>query len=87
MAKFTATIQLHDAEKKDYDRLHTELEKQSFKGDKISPVKSKVDLTPREYNREGNITLQEVSSLIGKAASKTGKVYSFTVMKNKHVYN
>lgn len=86
MPKFTATIQLHDAGKKDYDTLNTELAKESFKGDKISLGKIKEHLR-KEYSREGNLTLQQVTISVSKAASKTGKKYSFTVMRNKHVYS
>lgn len=87
MPRFTATIQLHNAEKKDYDTLSNELEKKSFKGDKKPYGKIKEQLTLKEYSREGNVTLQEVSTSISKAASKTGKKYSFTVIRNKHIYN
>jgi hypothetical protein len=87
MAKFTATIQLYDAEKKDYDTLHTELEKESFKRYKLSPGKISGPSTRKEYSRAGNITLQEVTNSILKAASKTRKKYSFTVLRNKPVYS
>lgn len=87
MARFTATIQLHDADRKDYDTLNAELVKESFKGNQTASPKIKEALTWKEYSREGNISLQEVSSSVSKAASKTGKRYSFTIIRNKPVYN
>ncbi|MES1221269.1 MAG: hypothetical protein ABUT20_37555 [Bacteroidota bacterium] len=87
MAKYTATIQLHDAEKKDYESLNIELEKESFKEGKIPSGKIKGQFTLKEYSREGNISLQEVTRSVLKAASKTLKKYSFTVVRNKHFYN
>jgi hypothetical protein len=88
MAKFTATIQLHNAEKSDYDKLDLELAKQLFKGNKTSSPEIKGPATVwKEYSLEGNITLREVNSVIVRAATKTGKEYSFTVMRNKQIYN
>jgi len=79
MARFITTIQLHNAAETDYETLNFELEKQSFRGTKTSGK--------REYNREGNVTLQEVTNAVLKAAEKTGKKYSFTIIRNKPVYN
>jgi hypothetical protein len=87
MAKYTATIQLHDAGSKDFETLNAELAKESFVEDKRSSDKMKKDLSRKEYSREGNISLQEVNASIFKAASRTGKKYSFTVLRNKHAYN
>lgn len=86
MAKYTATIQLHDADAKDYDMLNNELHKESFKDNQPVLEKNKKYFNKKEYSREGNISLQEVTSSILKAASKTHKKYSFTVMRNKAVY-
>jgi hypothetical protein len=86
MARFITTIRLHDAAAKDYEKLNEELVKYSFKGtgnkkeDKEEPGKI-------EYNREGNVTLQEVTDAVLKAAGSTGKKYSFTIIRNKPVYN
>lgn len=86
MARFITTIELHNADEKDYRTLNTELKKESFtenknvKGRKIQPGKE-------EYNREGNITLQDVTGAVLRAAGKTGKKYSFTIIRNKPVYN
>jgi hypothetical protein len=43
---------------------------------------------PKEtFDREGNITIQDVTDAVLRAASKTGKKYSFTIIRNKPVYN
>lgn len=82
MARFITTIQLHDADEKDYKKLNNELKKKSF-------VETRHYTSPRkdEYNREGNITIQDVTAAVVRAASQTGKKYSFTIIKNKPVYN
>jgi hypothetical protein len=86
MARFITTIRLHNAAETDYDKLNAELEKQSFRG--IKTTKKHTDTeSKREYNREGNVTLQEVTDAVLKAAEKTGKKYSFTIIRNKPVYN
>jgi translation initiation factor 1 (eIF-1/SUI1) len=85
MARFITTIELFNADQKDYETLQSELKKQSFtrralqQSDSL-PVKE-------EYNREGNITLQDVTHAVLQAAAKTGKKYSFTIIRNKPVYN
>ncbi len=82
LAKYTAEIQLYDAGSKDFGTLNAELAKESFKEDK-----KKKGLLLKEYSLESNISMQEVNTSIFKAASKTGKKYSFTVLRNKHAYN
>lgn len=87
MARFITTIQLHNADETDYKKLHTELEKASFRGQKHPGKQRDVPAGRREYNREGNVTLQQVTDAVLKAAIKTGKKYSFTIIRNKPVYN
>jgi hypothetical protein len=88
MARFITTIQLHNAEEKDYQILHTELKKESFMEKKKYTRKGKFrPIGKEEFNREGNITLQQVTDAVLRAASKTGKKYSFTIIRNKPVYN
>ena len=82
MARFITTIQLHDADERDYKQLNNELKKKSF-------IETKRYESPRkeEYNREGNITLQDVTAAVVSAATRTGRKYSFTIIRNKPVYN
>lgn len=82
MARFITTIQLHDADEKDYKNLDNELKKKSF-------IETKHYRNPRkeEYNKEGNISIQDVTAAVVSAAKRTGKKYSFTIIRNKPVYN
>ena len=87
MAKFITNIQLLDADEKDYDTLYKELQKESFKDEKYA-AKSNAYVTGKAaFSREGNVTLEDVSKAVFRAAAKTGKKYSFYVIKNKQVVN
>jgi len=84
MARFITTIELFNADENDYQTLQTELKKHSFTRRTLQaenlPGKE-------EYNREGNVSLQDVTYAVLQAAYKTGKKYSFTIIRNKPVYN
>ena len=89
MARFITTIQLHDADEKDYKQLNNELRKKSFiETKRYESPNNAVGTSPvkKEYNREGNITLQDVMAAVVNAAKRTGKRYSFTIIRNKPVY-
>lgn len=90
MAKFITTIELHNADENNYETLHSELIKESFV--EIRRYPSKKTNAPEvsrkdEYHREGNVTIQEVTDAVMRAAVKTGKKYSFTITRNKPFYN
>jgi hypothetical protein len=86
MAKFTTRIQLQEADEKDYINLQNELQQRSIKTTRKPLAKSNVHVTANgEYNLEGNVTIQEVTDVVLKAAAKTGKKYSFTIIRNKHL--
>ncbi len=83
MSAFTARIQLLKAAETDYEILNREIKKDpavlkhknlSVKADKIKKG---------EYNYRGNISLSDVVKTVYRAIRKTGRDYSFTVMKNK----
>ena len=83
MTKFITTIQLQDADERDYASLLKELEKESFRDEKHA-AKSKAWVGGKGvFSREGNLTLMEVNNAISRAASKIGKKFSFFVVKNK----
>jgi hypothetical protein len=85
MAKFITNIQLQNADEKDYDTLHKELEKEFFKSERHA-AKSQAYITESEaFSREGNITLQDVINAVVKGVSKIGKKYSFFIIRDKHV--
>ena len=86
MARFTTRIQLQEANENDYINLQSELERESFRSIKKLPEKSNVRIAANgEFNLEGNITIQEITNVVVKAAAKTGKQYSFTIIKNKNL--
>jgi hypothetical protein len=84
MARFITTIELFNADQKDYETLQSELKKYSFTRRSLQANKLP---GKEEYNREGNVTLQDVTYAVLQAAYKTGKKYSFTIIRNKPVYN
>ena len=86
MPKFITTIQLQDASEKDYATLSAELAKESFKDEKHA-AKSEAYITANDtFSREGDITLQQVNDALFRAVSKTGKKYSFFVVRNKQFH-
>jgi len=87
MARYITRVQLKDAVQRDLELLDSELQRESFTRVKLirSSGKEPDPADPREYNRQGNVSLQEVTAAVYKAATLTGKKYSFTVMKEKGV--
>ena len=86
MRNYITRVQLKDAEHNDYERLDSEMEKERFSRVKVQKAATKDNsVRPREYNFQGGITLQQVTAAAYRAASRTGKKYSFTVMKEKAV--
>ena len=86
MAKFITNIQLHQADEKDYEKLDNEMEKASFHLKKSYPPGKAAVLKRGEYNCAGNITFKDVADAVYRAIKKTGRNYSFTIMKNKSGY-
>jgi hypothetical protein len=88
MRKYITRVQLKDAEHNDYERLDTEMKKERFSRVKMQKAATKDNpVRSREYNFQGGITLQQVTAAAYRAASKTGKKYSFTVMKEKAAFS
>ena len=87
MAKFITRVQLLQADEKDYEKLNTEMEKAPFHLKKKPAPGKSMAVKKGEYNFAGNITLKEVADVVYKAIKKTGRDYSFTIMKNKGSYN
>jgi len=83
MSKFIARVQLNSAEEADYETLNREIEKGPavLKKKQVSVTADKIK--KGEYNYRGNISLADVVSAVYRAIRKTGRDYSFTVMKNK----
>jgi hypothetical protein len=85
MATFTTTIQLHDADKKDYETLFSKLEKQVLKN-KYHIIKVRqYDDGKSEYKWQGNVSIHEITNAIFRSVSGTGRKYSFTIVRKKLV--
>ena len=85
MTKFITTIQLQDADERDYVTLLEELKKESFQDEKHA-AKSKAWVGGKAvFSREGNLTLLDVNNAIFRATSRIGKKFSFFIVKNKQV--
>ena len=83
MPNFITRIELQAASQKDYQKLEEEMKKASFKDVKKSSLRRPSIATPLEFNRNGNITLLEVTNATARAARKTGRKYSFTVIRER----
>jgi hypothetical protein len=83
MPNFITRIQLQSASQKDYQKLEEEMKKASFKDVKKANARRQTFATPVEFNCNGNYTLLEVTDAAVKAARKTGRNYSFTVIKER----
>ncbi|MFT3933687.1 MAG: hypothetical protein QM726_08745 [Chitinophagaceae bacterium] len=83
MAKFTTRIELLKAEEKDYDTLQQEIAKEATTGKKKKWLVKPVKLKRGEFSYLGNLTLNDVTDAVLKAVRKTGRDYSFTIMKAK----
>jgi hypothetical protein len=83
MAKFIISVELQNANEEDYTRLTREFEKASFKRER-NACKSEAYVSEKSvFSMISDITLQEINSVVSEAAAKTGKKYSFFVIKNK----
>ncbi len=85
MAKFITTIQLEDAGEEDYAKLHRELGKEPFeKGKHTAKTRGYVD-GKGKYKWEGRVTIHDVTKAVLRAVVKTGKKFSFTIIKDKRL--
>jgi hypothetical protein len=83
---FITRVQLQGAQPTDLEKLDIEMERESFKRVNTSRSKGgKHSSGPTEYNLHGNISLLDVNGAVSRAANKTGKKYSFTVIREKRV--
>ena len=75
---FVARINLHHASVSDYKNLVAEMKKASF-----VPNKNQASESTPEFIFRGSQVLNDVMAAVMRAAVKTGKKFSFTVMKEK----
>jgi hypothetical protein len=83
MPNFITRIELQSASQKDYQKLEEEMKKASFKEARKINARRQALAAPLEFNCNGNYTLLEVTDATAKAARKTGRNYSFTVIKER----
>ncbi|MEP6747421.1 MAG: hypothetical protein ABJB86_06830 [Bacteroidota bacterium] len=83
MPNFITRIELQSANQKDYQKLEEEMKKASFKDIKKTIARKQSPAAPAEFNFNGNSTLLEVTDAAAKAARKTGRRYSFTIIKER----
>ncbi|HMH24856.1 MAG TPA: hypothetical protein VK563_23940 [Puia sp.] len=87
MAKYITRVRLQDAEQNDFIRFDSEMKKEAFvRINKSKPAKEN-NVIAGEYNRQGNITMQDVTDAVYRAASRTGKKYSFTIIREKAAFS
>ncbi|MFT3750396.1 MAG: hypothetical protein QM768_18925 [Agriterribacter sp.] len=88
MPLYRTNIELHQAATDDYILLDKELRSQQFSPENKQQIadngKPEKNYLRIRYLREGNLALQEVVDDVKRAASKTGKKFSFTVLKNRN---
>jgi hypothetical protein len=80
MNTFTARVELHSADSNDYNRLYTEMQKES-----LVAAGARAESGNIEFKSKERISIREVIDAVVRAASKTGKKFSFTVMKDKNL--
>ncbi|MEP6750098.1 MAG: hypothetical protein ABJB86_20335 [Bacteroidota bacterium] len=83
MSKFIARIQLHKAGETDYETLNREIEKEPSVQKRRNLFVTADKFKKGEYNYRGDISFSDVANAVYKAVKKTGRDYSFTIMKNK----
>lgn len=83
MPLYRTNIVLHKAANEDYLLLDRELRSQQFSPERNQQNNNNTSLRIR-YFREGSLGLQDVVNEVKRAASKTGREFSFTVLKNKN---
>jgi hypothetical protein len=87
MPNYITKIKLQDAAEQDYDLLVTELKQRSFTahGGAASEISRPAfsQLSAGHFIRKGNI-IQEVIDDVLSAARRTGKKFTFTIIKDKN---
>ncbi len=88
MPTFSTSIQLYNADEKDLLLLDNELKRDFFtteKGNAVQKVRSSIDnFIKVRYLKEGNLLIQEVIDRVWLAGRKTGKKFTFSVIKKRN---
>lgn len=84
MPSYRTNIVLHKAANEDYLLLDRELKSQQFSPEHNLQNNNSNTFLRIRYFRAGSLGLQDVVNEVKRAASKTGREFSFTVLKNKN---
>jgi len=82
MARYTVRVELHDAERDDYDELHTAMEDEGFSREVTSDDGKTYHLPWAEYNRDTASSRSAVLDSAKRAAETTGKEYEVLVTES-----
>ena len=82
MARFTTRVELHYADENDYENLHSAMEGEGFTRTIVSGDGIRYHLPTAEYDRQGNLTRDQVLESAQKAANKTGCKYAVLVTES-----
>jgi hypothetical protein len=83
MAKFTTRVELHSATYSDYETLHAAMERRGFSRQIAADDGKTYNLPTAEYNRDGNLTREQVLDSAKDAAAETGKSFAVLVTESK----
>ncbi len=79
MSSFTVRIELHQAEWRDYDQLHSAMEQRGFSRQIVADDGKLYQMPWAEYNGSGNLTSVQVRDIARTVADRTGKQNSVLV--------
>lgn len=82
MARFTTRVELHNADEDDYEKLHAAMGKEGFSKTIVSSDGITYHLPTAEYDREGNLTRDQVLESAKRAANKTGCTHGVLVTES-----
>ncbi len=82
MAAFTVRIMLHEADWNDYEKLHSEMEKQGFDRTITSNDGVTYQLPDAEYDISGDISQSDVLAKAKTAANQTKMKYAVLVTQS-----
>jgi glucosamine 6-phosphate synthetase-like amidotransferase/phosphosugar isomerase protein len=82
MAAFTTRVELHDAIRDNYEKLHSEMERRGFSRTITSDKNVTYDLPPAEYNYEGAVTRNDVLEKAKSAAAAVKPSYAVLVTES-----
>ena len=82
MSRFTTRVELHKPEPGDYTLLHEAMKEEGFSRFIISSEGAKKRLPTAEYNREGDLTIEQVFDSAERAATSTNKKFAILVTQS-----